>query len=70
MTHRNRIQGDVPQGERANDREALATKGVRRRSGGRAAKAEGLTWGGLASRPKGRRCKAEREVSRGHSSAR
>src|SRR5262245_26418902 len=27
VTHRNRIRGDTSQGERANDREALATKG-------------------------------------------
>lgn len=32
-TNRNRIRGDVSQGERAHDREALATKGRRRRSG-------------------------------------
>jgi len=50
-THRNWIGGGVSQGERANDREALATKGRRRRSGGRAAKAEGLTWGGLTLAP-------------------
>jgi len=68
-TNRNRIRGDADQGERANDREALATKGKRRRSGGWAGKARALTWGGLASRLKGRRREAEREVSRGHSSA-
>jgi hypothetical protein len=37
-TNRNRIQGVVAQGERANDREALATKEPLRRSGGCAAK--------------------------------
>jgi len=47
-TNRNRIRGDADQGERANDREALVTKGRRRRSGGRAGKASVLIWGGLA----------------------
>jgi hypothetical protein len=37
-TNRNRIQGAVNQGERAMDREALATKEPRRRSGGCAEK--------------------------------
>jgi hypothetical protein len=32
--HKNRIEGDADQGERARDREALVTKGKRRRSGG------------------------------------
>jgi hypothetical protein len=53
--NKNRIGGDGAQGERANDREALATKGRRRRSGDRAAKAMILTWGDLGSRLKGRR---------------
>lgn len=69
-TNRNRITGDVDQGERANDCKALVTKGKRRRSGDRAGKATALTRGGLASRLKGRRRKAEREVSRGRSSRR
>ena len=47
-TNRNRIRGAADQGERANDREALATKGERRRSGGCAGKVTTLTWGGLA----------------------
>jgi hypothetical protein len=68
-TNRNRIGGDADQGERASDREALATKGRRRKSGGWAGKVRALTWGDLASRLKGRRREAEREVSRGHSSA-
>ena len=67
-TNRNRIRGGAFRGERAHDREAPATKGRRRRSGGRAPKADVLTWGDLALRLKGRpRRKAEREVSRGHS---
>jgi len=69
-TYRNRIEGDADQGERANDREALVTKGKRRRSGDRAGKATVLTRGDLALRLKGRRREAEREVSRGRSSAR
>ncbi len=68
-TNRNRIGGGADQGERASDREALATKGRRRRSGGCAGKVTTLTWGDLASCLKGRRRKAEREVSRGRSSA-
>ena len=54
-TYRNRIRGGASQGERANNREALAIKGMRRISGGRAVKVFSLTWGGLALRPKGRR---------------
>jgi hypothetical protein len=67
-TNRNRIRGAANQGERARDREALATEGKQRKSGDRAGKAVVLTWGGLALRLKGRRRKAEREVSRGRSS--
>ena len=66
--NKNRIQGVADQGERAMNREALVTKGRRRKSGGRAVKECVLTWGDLASRLKGRRREAEREVSRGHSS--
>jgi len=36
--NKNRIEGAVDQGERAKGREALVTKGKRRKSGGRAAK--------------------------------
>jgi hypothetical protein len=39
-TYRNRIGGGADQGERANDREALATKTTLRRSGARAGTAE------------------------------
>ncbi len=46
--NKNRIEGAADQGERANDREALVTKGKRRRSGGRAVKECVLTWGDLA----------------------
>ena len=46
--NKNRIEGAADQGERARDREALVTKGKRRRSGGRAAKECVLTWGDLA----------------------
>ena len=56
--NKNRIQGAADQGERANDREALVTKGKRRRSGGRAVKECVLTWGDLALCLKGRRCRA------------
>ena len=65
---KNRIRGAADQGERASDREALATKGKRRRSGGCAAKVIVDIRGDLALRLKGRRCKPEREVSRGRSS--
>jgi hypothetical protein len=37
--NKNRIDGGANQGERANNREALVTKGRRRKSGGRAVKA-------------------------------
>src|SRR5438093_4871970 len=71
-TNRNRIAGDADQGERARDREALVTKGRRRKSGGCAGKARALIRGGLASRLKGRRSLSgwpgtERGVSRGRS---
>ena len=56
--NKNRIEGAADQGERARDREALVTKGRRRRSGGRAAKECVLTWGDLALCLKGRRCRA------------
>ena len=56
--NKNRIRGVADQGERAMNREALVTKGKRRKSGGRAAKECVLTWGDLASRLKGRRCRA------------
>src|SRR3954447_10794996 len=52
-TNRNRIRGVADRGERANDREAPATKGKRRRSGDGAGKATDLTWGDLASCLKG-----------------
>ena len=69
-TNRNRIRGSVEQGERAENREALATKAKRGRSGGCAGKAMSLTWGDLASCLKGQRPSkddAEREVSSGRS---
>ena len=53
--NKNRIEGAADHGERANDREALVTKGKRRRSGGRAVKECVLTWGDLALCLKGRR---------------
>jgi hypothetical protein len=52
---KNRIEGVVDQGERAINREAVVTKGKRRKSGGGAAKECVLTWGDLALRLKGRR---------------
>ena len=55
--NKNRIRGDVDQGEQANDCEAFVAKGQRRRSGGCAGKDRVLTWGDLAVRLKGRRCK-------------
>lgn len=67
-TNRNWIRGAADQGERANSREALATKGKWRKSGDCAGKGVVLTWGGLALCLKGRRREAEREVSRGRSS--
>jgi hypothetical protein len=54
--NKNRIEGAADQGERAINREALVTKGKRRRSGGRAAKECVLTWGDPALCPKGQRC--------------
>jgi hypothetical protein len=45
---KNRIEGGADQGERARNREALVTKGRRRKSGGRAVKECVLTWGDLA----------------------
>jgi hypothetical protein len=51
--NKNRIEGGANQGERANNREALVTKGRRRKSGGRAVKKCVLTWGDLALRLKG-----------------
>jgi hypothetical protein len=53
--NKNRIEGVANQGERAEDREALVTKGKRRRSGGRAVKEWALIWGDLALCLKGRR---------------
>ena len=61
--NKNRISGDVEQGERANDREALMAKARRRRSGGRASKVDVLTWGDLASCLKGQRGQPRREES-------
>ena len=52
--NKNRIKGVADQGERARDREALVTKGRRRKSGGRAGKASAPIWGDLALRLKGR----------------
>jgi hypothetical protein len=46
--NKNRIGGDVEQGERAWIREALVTKVRQRRFGGRAGKECVLTWGDLA----------------------
>jgi len=54
--NKNRIEGVADQGERANGREALVTKGWRRRSGGGAVKECVLTWGDLALCLKGQRC--------------
>ena len=61
--NKNRIQGGVEQGERANDREAVVAKARWRRSGGRASKVDALTWGDLASRLKGRRSQERSEES-------
>ena len=57
-------------GRAGKNREALVTKGRRRKSGGCAVKERALTWGDLALRPKGRRGEPEREVSRGRISRR
>lgn len=61
--NKNRISGDVEQGERANDREALMAKVRQRRSGGRVSKVDALTWGDLASCLKGQRSKERSEES-------
>jgi hypothetical protein len=61
--NKNRISGDVEQGERANDREALMAKVRRRRSGGRVSKVDALTWGDLASCLKGQHPRGCREES-------
>ncbi len=53
--NKNRIRGDVDQGEQAKNCEALVVKGRWRRSGGCAVKDRVLTWGDLALRLKGRR---------------
>jgi hypothetical protein len=63
--NKNRISGDVEQGERANDREALMAKARWRRSGGRVSKVDALTWGDLASCLKGQRSKEWSEESAG-----
>jgi len=53
--NKNRIEGVAEQRERARNREALAIKAMRRKSGGGAGKDRVLTWGELASWLKGRR---------------
>jgi hypothetical protein len=55
--NKNRIEGVVGQGERAQNREALVTKARRRKSGGCAVKESVLTWGDLALCLKGQRCR-------------
>src|SRR5262249_2743096 len=67
-TNRNRIGGVADQGERAFDREALATKGKRINPAAVWGTALDLTWGDLALRLKGRRRKTVRAVSRGRTS--
>jgi hypothetical protein len=54
--NKNRIRGAANQGERAQFREALVTKGRWRKSSGRATKESVLTWGDLALCLKGQRC--------------
>ena len=56
--NKNRIEGAADQGERARNREALVTKGKRRKSGGRAVKECVLTWGDPALCLKGQRRRA------------
>jgi hypothetical protein len=51
--NKNRIEGEADQGERAEDRAALVTKGSRRSSGDRAVKECVLPWRDLALRLKG-----------------
>ncbi len=53
--NKNRIQGDVDQGELAKSSEALVVKCRWRKSGGCTGKDRVLTWGDLALRLKGRR---------------
>jgi hypothetical protein len=50
---KNWIRGAADRGERATYREALVTKGKRRKSGGGAVKERVLTWGDPASCLKG-----------------
>jgi hypothetical protein len=69
-TNRNRIQGEVAQGERAIDREALSAKGPSRRSGGCAVKVTASYLGRSRLVPERATPRAEREVSRGRSSQR
>jgi len=70
-TNRNRIQGEVAQGERAIDREALSAKGPSRRSGGCAVKVTASYLGSSRLAPeRATRRSAEREVSRGRSNQR
>ena len=64
VTNRNRIRGGATQGERANDREALATKELFRRSSTRAGTVDVLTWGDLASLLKERRRVHQRDGAR------
>lgn len=47
-TNRNRIQGEVAQGERANDREALSAKESSRRSGGLCGEGHGVLPGEIS----------------------
>ena len=64
-TNRNRIQGAVDQGERAQDREALSAKEPLHRSGGCAVKvAESYLWRSRLA-PERATSRTEREVSRG-----
>ena len=46
--YKNRIGGGAARGERASNRKTPMTKGLRRKSGGRAGKDSVLTWGDLA----------------------
>ena len=65
--NKNLIEGNAEQSERATNREAFVTKGLRCKSGGCAVKECVLIWGDLALCLKGRRGNSEREVSRGRS---
>jgi hypothetical protein len=67
--YKNRIQGEVSQGEQAINCEALVVKDWQRKCGGCVMKECALTWGGLALCLKGRHSSMLQGVSSDHSRA-